>query len=102
MIWMLRYWKIVAIVIFCGLLVLYGYRWGAGNVEAEYDALRSLQRVNAAAASQSYQEYRKNSDMTKIRKELEREIRKGHSSCIVIDDKRLRLYKAAGIRNSTP
>ncbi len=105
MLFLLKYWRylagIAAVLILVGSLILYGYKWGAGSVEAEYDALRAAQRENAASASAGYQEYKKNSDMTNIRKELNNEIATS-GGCPVIDGKRLRLYQAAGVRNVTP
>jgi membrane protein required for beta-lactamase induction len=100
MIFLLKYWKLIAIALLCASLVLYGYRWGARSVEAEYDALRAAQRANAQAASDGYQEYRRKTDMTKIRKEMNHEITNG--SCIVVNGNWMRLYEAAGVRDSTP
>lgn len=100
MIFLLKWSKPIAIALLCASLVLYGYRWGSRSVEAEYDALRAAQRANAQAASEGYQDYRKKADMTKIRKELANEIK--HNACRVADDKRLRLYEAAGVRDTAP
>ena len=90
-------------------LVAYGYHWGAGNIQAEWDKSAQIQRdlvqaerdrlqARADDASKAYQDYRKRTAqrMNTIKGDLAHEIDKTPSlrSCIA-NDGFLRLYNAA-------
>ncbi len=92
--------KLGGVAAVCGFLVLYGYSWGAKSVENEWNDSLNRQKAIAAVQSASYQEYRKRTDPTNLRKELAHEISSG-TGCPVIDDKRLRLYEQAGRPNDS-
>lgn len=102
--------KLLAILIVLGSLVLYGYRWGARDIQAEWDASAARQRAIVQAEkdglqkrnddlSRQYQEYRRRSadSMHTIRGELAHEIstNSGLRGCLATPEF-VRIYEGAG------
>lgn len=92
-------WRPLLILAGAFFLALYCIKIGEQRVQKDWDKSVEAQRGAAAAQSANYQKYRKDADMTNIRKEMANEIRNG--TCIVRDGNWLQLYKAAGVRNHT-
>lgn len=96
---LLNNWKLIVGALIVGSLVLYGYRWGAGRVQADWDESARLQReLTQAAIDRAQASANKHSALyqaeiakqkqtvTQMERILHYEINRSYSQCIATDE----------------